>query len=148
MEQKDKEYNHYFPTIYTEESIGMLQYVPVLDNEQIYIYVILNSSGNVKIGKTTNIENRIRSLSGSNAAGERIISVYVSPATWIHSIEGTCHNHYHYARIGGEWFDGCKVEFDEVVEYVDGLFRTDGYDRCNKLRRQIIEGKINDNQGN
>lgn len=131
-----------YPFIYTEENINLLKSIPVLENGQIYIYVILNSAGNIKIGKTTNIQQRLRSLSGSNGGSNKIISVYCSHATWMQSVESTCHNHYHFARITGtEWFDGEKVNFNEVVEYVDGLFRTHSYEICNKLREKFLKQK-------
>ena len=137
-----KENKNYSPTIYTKNNSDLLKYIPVLDDGQLYIYVILNSIGNVKIGKTTNIMQRLQSLSGSNGGGSKLSSVYCSPPTWIQSIEDTCHNHYHFARISGtEWFDGNKVDFNEVVKYVDGLFHSKSFERCNELRRSIMEKK-------
>ena len=140
MEQKE---NLLFsPTVYTKDNIGLLKLIPVLEDGQIYIYVILNTLGNIKIGKTTNIYQRIQSLSGSNGGGSKIYEIYCSPSTWLQSIEGTCHNHYHFARIQGtEWFDGTKVDFKEVVDYVDGLFHTEKFKTCNELRRKVIESK-------
>ena len=152
MEQKEKENTSYSPiyspTIYTKENIGLLRTIPVLDDGQIYIYVMLNSAKNVKIGKTTDIVQRLKSLSGSNGGGSKMTSLYCSPSTWMQSMEGTCHNHYHFARIQGtEWFDGTKVDFNEVVEYVDGLFHSKGFETCNELRKKVImEKKINDNE--
>lgn len=160
MEQKEKEKTSYSPTIYTKENIIKLKSIPVLDDGQVNIYVILNSpQGNIKIGKTTNIIQRLTSLSGSNGGSNKISKIYVSPPTYLQTMEGTCHSHYHFARIPGtEWFDGNKVDFNEVVGYVDGLFRTSGYKLCNEVRRKFIEEekerlskrKINkdDNKGN
>lgn len=150
MEQKEKNDFIHSPTIYTKTNIKLLKEIPVLDDGQIYIYVMLNSNGDVKIGKTTNIQQRLISLSGSNGGGAKITVLYCSPSTWIQSIEGTCHNHYHFARIPGtEWFAGSKVNFNEVVKYVDGLFYTNGYKICNELRKKIImEKRIHDNKGN
>ena len=140
MEQKEN--TLFSPAIYTQENIGLLKSVPVLDDGQLYIYVILNSVGNIKIGKTTNIMQRLQSLSGSNGGGSKIIALYCSPSTWMQSMEITSHSHYHYARIPGtEWFDGTKVDFKEVIEYVDGLFHTESFHRCNELRRSVMEKK-------
>ena len=118
---------------------------PQLQDGQIYIYVLLNApQGNIKIGKTTNIQKRLKSLSGSNSGGNEIIACYCSPSTWMYSMEKTCHNHYELYRIQGtEWFDGNKIKFDEVVEYVDGLFKRDTYVRCNELIKNIVESKRN-----
>lgn len=141
MTENDNTY--YSPTIYTKENSRMLKKIPVLDDGQVYIYVILNSAKNVKIGRTTNMMQRLKSLSGSNGGGNRIIACYCSPNTWMHSMEETCHNHYHFARITGtEWFDGTKVDFKEMVEYVDGLFHSKGFERCNEIRRKFIMEKM------
>ena len=131
------------PIVYTKNNVSKLKEIPKLDNGQIYIYVMLNyPKGDIKIGKTIDIQQRLISLSGSNGGGNKIIKVYCSPATWIHSMETTCHNHYHFARIPGtEWFDGNKLNYDEVVEFVNGLFFTKGYNTCNELRRKMNEEK-------
>lgn len=130
MIEKDEKLNRDKPIIYTKENVKLLRDIPILDNGQIYIYVMLNSpQRNVKIGKTTNIIQRLKSLSGSNGGGSKIVAIYCSPATWIQSMEETCHNHYHFARIPGtEWFNGNKIDFEEVVEFVDGLFYSKGYE--------------------
>lgn len=132
------------PVIYTEENMNLLKSVPALNDGQIYIYVLKNSVGNVKIGQTKNIKQRLTSLSGSNGGGSKVIALYYSPGTYLKSIEGTCHNHYDFARISGtEWFDGNKVDFDEVVKYVDGLFYVDSYRICNELRKAMYDNKRN-----
>lgn len=138
--------NHHSPTIYTEETMKMLESVLVLDDEQLYIYVMLNApQGDIKIGQTRNIAQRLQSLSGSNGAGNRIVALYCSPSTYVLSMENACHSHYNFARISGtEWFDGSKVNFEEVVQFIDGLFYTDSYKRCNELRKRNIEEKRKD----
>lgn len=132
--------------IYTKENIIELLKVPVLNDDQIYIYVLLSSNGNIKIGKTKNIVQRVKSLSGSNNGGYKITHIYCSPtSTWMQSVEGTCHNHFHYCRIPNtEWFDGNKTTFEEVVEFVDKLFKSDDFKKCNEIRRQFIMNRCND----
>lgn len=116
---------------------------PILDDGSVYIYVLLNSpANNIKIGKTTNLMQRIQSLSGSNGGGNTIIDAWCSSTgTYLHTIEKIAHDHFAYARMNGEWFDGIKVTFQEVVEYVKGLFESQDYERCNELRRKIMEKK-------
>lgn len=118
-----------------------LNNIPVLDDGQVYIYVLLNSASSIKIGKTTNLPKRIQSLSGSNGAGHTIDEIWVSEPTWLHNIEKISHEHFAYARMSGEWFNGTKVGFDEVVEYVDGLFKSKDYERCNALRERVVKEK-------
>ena len=142
MEKKENIKSIHSPTIYTKENIKLLKEIPILEDDQLYIYVMLSSNSNVKIGKTTNIVQRLKSLSGSNGGGSKITALYCSPSTYLYSMESTCHNHYHYARIQGtEWFDGSKVNFNEVVEFVDELFHSDDFARCNEIRRKFIMEK-------
>ena len=138
-----KENAIYSPTIYTQENMDLIKNIPVLDNSQIYVYVMFNDlTQNIKIGKTTNMFQRLTSLSGSNGAGGKITKLYCSPATYVKSIETTCHNHYEYARIPKtEWFKGTHINFNEVVEYVDSLFKTQNYKTCNELRKRIYAKK-------
>lgn len=132
-------------TIYDKTNFAKLKKMPILDDGQIYIYVMLNSQGHIKIGKTTNIVQRIQSLSGSNGGGNSIVKVYVSSSTWLHSIESTCHSHYDWYRIKGtEWFNGEKLTYLEVVKYVDSLFYSKGYDTCNELRKKVTLAKMNE----
>lgn len=142
----DNKHNHSClkQNVYTLKNAKALKKIPILDDGQIYLYVIHSlPQGNIKIGKTTNIVQRIRSLSGSNGAGNKINAVWVSPeSTYLHSMESTAHNHFDYARIKGtEWFNGNKVTFEEVVEYVDSLFHQKGYKTCNELRKKIYKEK-------
>ena len=118
-----------------------LNNIPILDDERCYIYILKNSAGNIKIGKTTNMAQRVQSLSASNGAGYKIIEWFVSQPTYLHNIEKIAHEHFDYARLTGEWFDGIKVSFDEAVEYVKSLFTSRDYEHCNELRRKVIEEK-------
>lgn len=118
--------------IYTQETMSLLKEKPVLTDGQIYIYVLLNTNNAIKIGKTTNIQQRIQELSGSNGGGEKISKVYCSPPTWISVMETFCHEHFYSYRIPGtEWFKGYDLEYEDVVAWVDSQFQTDSYKRSN-----------------
>lgn len=127
--------------IYTSKNISELKNVPVLDDGEIYIYVMLNyPQGNIKIGQTTNIQQRLQSLSGSNNGGNHIVKLYLSPSTYVISSEKAFHNHYDRYRIPNtEWFDGNKLKFEDVVEFVDKQFKMKSYEICNKLRKELYE---------
>lgn len=129
------------PLIYTGKNIQMLKDVPVLDDGSFYIYVMLNyPQGYIKIGKTTNIQQRLQSLSGSNGGGNKIIKLYCSPATWVQSIETALHSYYHKYRIKDtEWFKGDVLDFNKVVNHINGLFYTNSYNLCNNIRKNIAE---------
>lgn len=115
-----------------------LQQLPTLPPEQYYIYCVENSDGYVKIGITHNPYQRLSSLSGSNGGGSVITKYVISLATYLYSIEGTCHNHFDRYRIQGtEWFKGITI--NEAAEYVRSLFSSKGYKTCNELRKSIAE---------
>jgi hypothetical protein len=113
--------------------------VPILDNKQLYIYVLENSpQKNIKIGVSTNMKQRLQSLSGSNTGGNKIVRCAISEATYLYTLERIIHQHFDEYRIDGtEWFQG--ISFDEAVTYIDSLFARDEYERCNRVRKASYE---------
>lgn len=130
--------------IYTSKNISELKNVPVLDDGQVYIYVMLNyPAKNIKIGQTTNVVQRLQSLSGSNGGGNKITTLAVSDSTYVINSEKAFHEKYARYRIEGtEWFDGSKLTFEEVVSEMDNQFNTKSYEVCNKLRKKLTEKRI------
>lgn len=130
--------------IYTSKNISELKNVPVLDDGQVYIYVMLNyPAKNIKIGQTTNIVQRLQSLSGSNGGGNKITTLAVSDSTYVINSEKAFHEKYARYRIEGtEWFDGSKLIFEEVVSEMENQFNTKSYEVCNKLRKKLTEKRI------
>ena len=128
-------------TIYDSKNVIELKELPVLDNGTYYIYVMLNSpQQNIKIGITTNILQRLQSLSGSNSGGNKIVKLAVSDPTYVASAEKAFHNHYDRYRIPNtEWFDGSKLKFENVVDFIDKQFKLKSYETCNKLRKELYE---------
>lgn len=112
--------------------------LPALTGGQLYIYVLENSpQQNIKIGRTTNIQQRLRSLSGSNGGGNHIARIAVSEPTYLYTLEGIAHSKFNRHRITGtEWFDGHYVSFYDAYTYVDSLFSMDDYDLCNRVRKE------------
>jgi len=106
------------------------------ENKLVQIYVIKNDGGFIKIGVTTNTEQRLQSLSASNGGGHKIVEVWTSPETYLYTMERVLHMHYHNNRIkGSEWFK--DLDFNEVVTYAKSLFASDSYRRCNQIREEI-----------
>ena len=127
--------------IYNSKNVMGLKELPVLDNGTYYIYVMLNSpQENIKIGITTNILQRLQSLSGSNSGGNKIVKLAVSEPTYVASAEKAFHNHYDRYRIPNtEWFDGNKLNFEDVVDFIDKQFQMKSYKTCNRLRKELYE---------
>ena len=120
-----------------------LKEYPILEEPKLYIYVMLNDVGKVKIGKTKDIQQRYMSLCGSNSAGNKITKVCVSPSTYLYSIEKTMHNKFDRYRIPNtEWFydpSDCNGEklFSNVFNELKSLFSSESYKRCNNLRKSF-----------
>ena len=133
---------------------------PILEDPKLYIYILHNQAGKIKIGQTTNIQQRYKSLCGSNSAGDSIDMVMCSPSTYLYTIETIMHDKFEKYRIPNtEWFynkqdsTGIKL-FESACEELRLLFSSAGYKRCNQLRKEFWEsahkktdkaGEINDN---
>lgn len=103
--------------------------------KQYNIYVLENDEGLIKIGITTDFEQRKRSLSGSNGAGHKIVREYVSIPTALYSLEHIMHDHFaEYRKPGSEWFEG--ITFESAVEYLIKLTSSDEFVKCNTVRVQ------------
>lgn len=103
--------------------------------KQYNIYVLENDEGLIKIGITTDFEQRKRSLSGSNGAGHKIVREYVSIPTALYSLERIMHDHFaEYRKPGSEWFEG--ITFESAVEYLVKLTSSDEFVKCNTVRVQ------------
>lgn len=117
----------------------------ILDDGQVYIYILQNSVGKVKVGITTNIIQRLQSLSGSNGQGNTIKKCYLSPATYLNTIEGIMHNRMSKYRIPNtEWFyyeedPSGDILFDSAVELLEKLLHGKSYELCNNLRKEYKE---------
>ena len=118
-----------------------LKNIPSLEDEQVYIYAMLNTCNKIKIGITKNIQQRYQSLCGSNSQGNEIIKVYVSESTYLNNLEKMIHEHFGQFRLKKtEWFASNKfgtLKYEEVIEYIEQLFSSADYKRCNDIRRKI-----------
>lgn len=121
---------------------------PILDDPKLYIYIILNNAGRVKIGKTKNIQQRYQSLSGSNGGSFQIIKCLVSPSTYLYTLETIMHDKFNQYRIPNtEWFynkDDINGEglFNAAINELKALFSSTSYKRCNELRKQYQESEL------
>lgn len=107
---------------------------PKLSNLEYYIYVIENNRKDIKVGISHNVSQRIKSLSNSNAGGSSIVRVAVSDPTYLRTLEPNIHQQFDKFRVNGsEWFVG--VSFNEVVDYIEGLFQSKSYERLNEMRK-------------
>lgn len=127
-----------------------LKEFPILKEPKIYIYIMLNNVGKVKIGKTKNIQQRYQSLCGSNGQGNEIIKVYCSEVTFLHTLENIMHGKFSkYRIVNTEWFyDECSPTGDDlfvsVIEELKFLFSSTEYKNCNDMRKKLYEIKGGD----
>lgn len=115
--------------------------------KQYNIYVLENDEGLIKIGITTDFEQRKRSLSGSNGAGHKIVREYVSIPTALYSLEHIMHDHFaEYRKSGSEWFEG--ITFESAVEYLIKLTSSDEFVKCNTVRVQYDRTRSEETSNN
>ena len=109
--------------------------LPKIEDIQYYIYAIENELGYVKIGISQDITQRVRSLSGSNTGGNKIIRIAVSNPTYLKTLENTFHSMFNNYRIANtEWFKG--ITFEEIITKMNETFNSDSYFKCNEMRKQ------------
>ena len=109
--------------------------LPKIEDIQYYIYAIENELGYVKIGISQDITQRVRSLSGSNTGGNKIIRIAVSNPTYLKTLENTFHSMFNNYRIANtEWFKG--ITFEEIIIKMNETFNSDSYFKCNEMRKQ------------
>ena len=118
---------------------------PILEDPKLYVYIMLNDAGKVKIGKTKNIQQRYQSLCGSNGQGNNIVKLCVSPSTYLYTLENIMHDKFGKYRIPNtEWFydkeniDGENL-FINAVNELRLLFSSTDYKKCNGLRKSIYK---------
>lgn len=129
--------------IYDSKNIMELKELPVLEDGSCFIYVMQNyPQNNIKIGKSTNMVQRLQSLSGSNSGGNKIVKIgVISEPTFVQSTEKTFHNIFDRYRIPDtEWFEG--LIFEDIVAEIEKQFNMSTYERCNKLRKEQAEVKV------
>ena len=117
----------------------------ILEDNQFYIYVLLNSDNKVKIGRTKNIQQRYKSLCGSNGQGNEIVSVCCSEVTFLYTLERIMHEKFKKYRIPGtEWFcdesdSSGEILFNNAVRELELLFSSAEYKKCNDARKNFYE---------
>ena len=121
---------------------------PILEEPKLYIYIMLNDAGKIKIGKTKNIQQRYQSLCGSNGQGNNIIKLCVSPSTYLYTLENIMHDKFKKYRIPNtEWFhdkentNGEKL-FNNAVKELKLLFSSADYKKCNSLRESLFKNNF------
>ena len=126
-----------------------LKEIPILEDPMLRIYIMLNSEGKVKIGKTKNIQQRYQSLCGSNGEGNKINKVCTSPGAYLYTLENIMHSKFSKYRIPNtEWFydkddpSGEKL-FNDAVNELRLLFSSASYRKCNELRKIVTKNKSN-----
>lgn len=119
-----------------------LKEYPALEEPMVRIYIFLNDAGRIKIGQTKNILQRYNSLCGSNGGSFKIVKSYVSPGTYLYTLERIMHQKFSQYRIPGtEWFhmdDDPTSEklFSQAINELQLLFSSTTYKLCNETRRK------------
>jgi len=82
----------------------------------MYVYLLKQpSTGLYKIGKTKNIENRIKQFKTGNPDNLFIIK-YFESKQFYSKIEAALHNLYKIQRVENEWFDLTENEVNDFLD--------------------------------
>lgn len=102
---------------------------------QVFIYVLENDLGCIKIGRTTKPKQRFAQLSGSNCGGGRVRRIGLSDMTYLYTLERILHERFAAYRVSGtEWFR--DVPFEAVCKQMQWLFGSESYRVCNDVRKE------------
>lgn len=107
-----------------------------LKNGKAYNYILLFSSGNIKIGLTTDIENRIQQLSNSNSGGYKLENYYISKPNYIaNTVEKYMHFLYKNNRVEGEFFE--NLNFEDVCNTLENIMNSNDFKISNQVRKEF-----------
>lgn len=121
-----------------------LKQLPQLNNGLAYNYIFLMSSGNIKIGRSTNVYKRVNQLSNSNSGGYFLQSYCISPPNYVSEMmEKILHDKYKNYRIQGEYFEG--LNFDEVAKDFSELFLSESFLRANNNKKNLLKQRVQNN---
>ena len=127
------------------EELGVSKEIDLVELEQIrsfpdklhgYVYVIDNGDA-IKIGKTSNLLKRMKSLMNSNSGGHILKQLFYSPANAIYdTLEQIMHEKFKKYRTTGEWFTG--ISFEEVSAALNELCNSRDFEVCNLVREEFL----------
>ena len=110
--------------------------LPKADEFQAYNYIMLFSSGNIKIGMTTDPLGRIKQLSNSNSGGFKLVDAEFSQPHYIaDTVEKVLHWHYHENRVEGEFFS--ELDYEEVKKHFFSMFERRDFINSNNVRKDF-----------
>jgi len=119
----------------------IFMYMGKNDGKLVQIYIIENDGGFIKIGVSGDVDSRFASLGGSNGGGHKIVRSWVSPYTYLYSIERALHTHYAKNRVEGtEWFE--DLDFDEVCALAKEIFESMEHQRLNEIRKRYYKERL------
>jgi Meiotically Up-regulated Gene 113 (MUG113) protein len=80
-----------------------------------WVYVVKSADGHCKIGRTGNLETRIKALKANHI--EDIEIVHTIKTDDMFDLETTLHSHFANKRVKGEWFNLAPKD----IEFIKGL---------------------------
>lgn len=94
-----------------------------------FVYLVLAETGHSKIGRTTNVDARLRNFRNSTPIGFQLLHSF--PADDSFTAERLLHKKFEGLRVRGEWFaldqDGIQ-SIQQIVSFIDGKFMPTVFD--------------------
>ncbi|MEK9811264.1 MAG: GIY-YIG nuclease family protein [Candidatus Nanopelagicales bacterium] len=90
-----------------------------------FVYVIQDGHGMIKVGRTVNVDNRLRRIMTGNSSGELTVLFSAEVANMV-DVESMIHVRLDEFRVHGEWFNvdpdkAVSIAKDEVKKSSDGV---------------------------
>lgn len=92
-----------FSKDYSEAVSAYMDFEVVKSDKPTYVYVVV-SGKNVKIGRSGNLDERIKCIRTSNPEAELFASFLFSSQEEASFVETTQHRQFKDSHVGGEWF--------------------------------------------
>ena len=87
-----------------------------------FVYIVRNAEGLYKIGRTKNVERRIRSL--QIASSSKLVLVHAIKADNARDLERTLHDGQSDRKVSGEWFriPDWEIEVIKTIGYMPASY--------------------------
>ena len=131
---------------FTNNNINSIDKDKMPDDYQDWVYILYNKLNNqCKIGRSTNLNNRIRSLRSASGIEYNLLLAINLETGWDYNseaIEEFLHNHYKDRRNIGEWFTLSLrdlIALRTLFYYIDGIGIEDNFTESVKDLTQSVK---------
>lgn len=105
------------------------------ENLKTYIYIISDGQ-NYKIGKSNDVEKRLRGLSTGNSKDLSIVCKYEIDSTYVSEVEKQLHNKFKQYNVKNEWFSNA---IEKHIPQIKNIIEETVHDTNNKIEKPFVD---------